>query len=373
MNAARRMLVCLLISWLALLIGGAAVLGAPDEYGGEVLFSLPFENPEKPILVGRFKVASENMIFLSRSDRKGIVRLNRSGEEVASATSVYRRPPELEAQPEELAPLGSVYNFAALPDGRLFVTEESYAPAIQAFDASGVPQEGSKDTFRAHVLQALDRSYGMYQSPQLSQIDTDQFGDLFLHVSPAPTEYNVALVKFDSNLDLVGVVPGYMVGWDGRTYGFSPSKGSEPNDRLRIWSRDGEPEGVITLRPPNGIADGEYDYKLGKWRSCTVEIDGRGDIYMVHRTRRPRSQWIEVLPGTVKTEEYEAPRFAIADNIVIHKFTHDGQFTARLALRGLPYWMDYPIAVDPAGNIYHLEYYKDHVDFVKETLVISSP
>ena len=35
--------------------------------------------------------------------------------------------------------------------------------------------------------------------------------------------------------------------------------------------------------------------------------------------------------------------------------------------------MDYPIAVDTAGNIYHLEYYKDGVDFVKETLVAASP
>ncbi|MCJ7752765.1 MAG: hypothetical protein MUQ65_17040 [Armatimonadetes bacterium] len=86
----------------------------------------------------------------------------------------------------------------------------------------------------------------------------------------------------------------------------------------------GQPEGVITLRAPDRIAEGEYDYKLGQWRACNVHIDGRGDVYMVNLTRRPRDQWIEVLSDTVRTEEYDTPRFAIADDIVIHKFTHDG-------------------------------------------------
>ena len=76
--------------------------------------------------------------------------------------------------------------------------------------------------------------------------------------------------------------------------------------------------------PPDRIAEGEYDYKLGQWRACNVHIDGRGDVYMVNLTRRPRDQWIEVLSDTVRTEEYDTPRFAIADDIVIHKFTHDG-------------------------------------------------
>jgi len=373
MNRANTTLTCFLVLGLALLLGGAAAFGAPDEYASKVLFSLPFEEPEKPVLIDGFKVASEDVICLAQSGRKGIARLNGAGEEFASASSVYRRPPELKGQPEQLAPLGSVYDFAVLPDGRLFVTEESHAPAVQAFDACGVPQRGSKDAFSTQVLEALDQAHGMYRVSSVSRIYADQFGCVYLRAGPAPNEYNVAIVKFDANMNFVGVMPGCRAGWDGRTYGGVETEGSESNDTLGIWSRDGQPEGVITLRPPDRIANGEYDYRLGKWRACTVQIDGRGDIYMVHRTRRPRSQWIEVLPGVVRTEQYEAPRFAIADDIVIHKFTHDGQFATRLVLRGLPYWMDYPVAVDPSGNIYHLEYYKDRVDFVKETLVTAGP
>ncbi len=67
------------------------------------------------------------------------------------------------------------------------------------------------------------------------------------------------------------------------------------------------------------------------------------------------------------------PNFKITDDIGIYKFDHDGNFLLKLVLNGLPFWMCPPVAVDPAGNIYHLEYYKDHVDFVKETLVAASP
>ncbi len=312
-----------------------------------------------PASLSALQVPAEDMIFVVDAVQGRVKGFNAAGELVVLAGSRYEKL-DVEGQPEVVRRLGMVHDFAATPQGRFYAAVGGAVVGVQAFDEWGVPQPGSRESSAAQILENVCRTYGMYRPPNVFTVEADQYGFVYLHVGPAPVQYNVVLAKFDADMSFVGVVPGFMVGWDGRTYGFVPNKGSEPNDRLLVWAPDGTLEGAIRLRPPAGVAEGDYDYARGIWRAVSgVLFDGQGDVYMVYRVRQPRDTWIEL-----------SPDFKIREDIVVYKFDHQGTFLLRLELRGLPFYMHPPIAVDPAGNIYHLEYYQDRVDFVKEVLVV---
>ena len=125
---------------------------------------------------------------------------------------------------------------------------------------------------------------------------------------------------------------------------------------MRVFSPKGELEATITLQPPADVSQGDYDYATQRWRAVDdVLFDAEGAIYMVYSTRRPRAKWVELKPD-----------FRITRDTVIYKFDSQGRFVLKLSFEGLPFTTGPPAAIDPAGNIYHLRYRSDGVDFVKE-------
>ncbi len=374
---------CCAVVALALVVESEHSVGAEQHYQPQVLFSLAYgmrldqigvhpaadtEESGRPYSIGPLTVPADGMIFYVDRVQRRVKRFSSSGELIATADRGVRRL-DVEDQPDVLTPLEGVGTVVAGPEGRFYtggyrrvqVFSPLGSPEMSVRDSSGrVTQPAGWDLLIPQIRAAV-----MYEGDALhiTVMSSDKHSNLYLGVSPAANEYNVALAKFDSDLNFIGVVPGFMVGWDGRTYGFGPSKFPEPNDRLRVWSPDGELERIITLRPPANISKGDYDPATHRWRGVSgVLFDASGCVYMVYNSRRPREQWVELMPN-----------FKITDDTVVYKFDHNGSFLLKLVLDGLPFGMYPPIAVDPAGNIYHLEYYKDGVDFVKETLVVASP
>jgi hypothetical protein len=107
--------------------------------------------------------------------------------------------------------------------------------------------------------------------------------------------------------------------------------------------------------PPDTVT-----YTWWGWRAVSGALfDATGSVYLVLDTRLSPDFWVEVMPGLVVT-----------DSTVVYKFGPSGRFLTKLVFDGLPFFMYPPIAVDPGGNICHLEYYPARVDFVKEELVV---
>ena len=371
--------------FVALLPG--APPAAADHYQREFLFSAAYgpgpdqigvapgvyvsgeEEEQEPASLCKLCVPAPDAIYVVDAVQMRIKRFDAAGRVAATAESVLGRL-DVEGganQPEVLTPIGFIYDFAATPQGLSFAALGGANEKVEVFDSAGVPIASPRDSVgKISEARGWDRLLHQLRDsvPRISPakadiclVDTDEWGSVYLHVSPAANEYNVVLVKFDADLKLVGTVPGFMVGWDGRTYGFVPSRGSEANDRLNVYSPDGSLERTITLRPPPDVSEGDYNTVLHQWRGLYPLFDGGGNIYLVLNHRRPADKWRELMPG-----------FQISDDTVVYKFDPRGLFLMKLVLDGLPFWMDPPIAVDPDGNIYHLEYQKDRVDFVKERL-----
>jgi hypothetical protein len=381
------------ISWLRALVLMAVVslfpraaLAVQGHYERELLFSTAYgpgpeqigvqpgisgdEDEEEPASLWKLCVPAPDAIYVADAVQHRIKRFDAAGRVTAIAHSVLERL-DVEggpAQPEILTDIDFIDDFAATPQGLFFAALGGMNEKVEVFDSTGAPLASLRDA-RGKITeprgwdkllpQVLRRvAHISCGEPDIYSLNTDESGHVYLHVTPAANEYNVSLAKFDPDLNLVGTVPGFMVGWDGRTYGFVPSRSSEPNDRLRVYTAEGTLERTITLRPPEDVSEGDYNSASHQWRGLDPLFDARGDIYLVLNHRRPADQWRQLMPG-----------FKISDDVVVYKFDRVGSFLGRLVLDGLPFWMDPPLAVDPDGNIYHLEYDKDRVDFVKERLV----
>jgi hypothetical protein len=355
-----------------------------QQYVPQVLFSVPYgmepdqigihpspdtEESGEPYSVGPLTVPAEGMILFVDRVQGRVKRFSSNGELIATADRGVDTLLDAEGQPDVLVPLDGVGTVVAGPDGRFYTGGHR---RVQVFTPSGSPERSVRDS-AGRVTQPAGwdllipqiRAAVMYEGdfPYVTVMSCDQYSNLYLGISPAPNEYNVSLAKFGADLNSIGVVPGFMVGWDGRTYGWVASRYPEPNDQLRIYSPDGALEAVVTVRPPARISAGQYDSAKHIWHgSAGTLFDARGSIYKTYISRRPRDKWVELMPD-----------FKITDDIVVYKFDSKGNFLLKLVLDGLPFGMYPPVAVDPAGNIYHLEYYKDHVDFVKEALILTSP
>ena len=344
------------VAALCVLSCASAAPGAERAYWPEVMFSVRYgPAAHEAKYVTAIRAPAEDMLFVADTAQDCVKRFSAEGVVEAVVDRVPVRL-DVEGQPEVLRPLGFVHDIAATPDGRVFLAVGP-GPAVHAFSPSGAAEAGSRDKIlaelRAHVPYLATR-------PEVFNVAADAHGFVYLYVSPAPNEYNVALAKLGPDLTFVGVAPGCSVGSDGRTYGFAPNKEPEPNHMVRVWSPSGELERTIRLSPPPELSEGDYDAATGQWRAISgFFADSAGEVYMVLTARRPRSEWVLLRPD-----------FKIIDDIVIYKFDREGSFLLKLVVDGLPYGMDLepPVAVDPEGNIYHLEYYEDRVDFVKEVL-----
>jgi hypothetical protein len=385
----KQVILMVTLSVLALWLSPTAMAASTTQYQRQVLFSLGYgPEPEQigispgpgeidmgediPALsVGGITVAADDLIYISDQVQHRIKRFTSKGEMTLVVDKTVVRLLDALGQPDAEVPVSAGGPVVADPQGRFYA-------AGQVFDAAGVMQLSSRDEsgkiveargtdrLRSQVSAAAAQGIAMYEGsePHIVRQYCDRDGNVYVGMSPAPTEYNLSLTRFDANLQFIQTVPGTSVGWDGRSYGGIPGKESDPNDQLRVWGPNGELERIVTLRPPKGTGAEHYDHAKNRWRYVVYGslYDGNGSIYMVCQTPLPEDDWIELLPD-----------FTIRKGTTIYKFDHDGNFVLRMDLRGLPFDINQPIAIDPAGNIYHLEYYKDHVDFVKETLVVASP
>lgn len=351
----------------------------PDVYWPRVLFSLPYgpepeqvgvlpgthtEGDEPSVSLAPLVVPREDVILMVDRVQRRIKRFACDGELVVLAEQGVAQP-DTPGEAETIVRLDHVGGVAGDPEGRFYTGTHG---RLQVFDSDGKLQVSQRDATGELVeakgwdlikeqLRAVP-VIGARQDLTVLAADTD--GHLYVGVSPTATEYNVTLVKFDANLQLVGTRPGFMVGWDGRTYGFAPNREPEPNDQLRVYSPSGEVETTITLEPPPDIGKGDYDNSIHRWRAAAgVLFDANGCSYMVLNCRRARDQWVEIAPG-----------FIVADDTVVYKFDPNGAFVTKLVFDGLPFDIYPPVAVDPAGNVYHMEYCPDRVDFVREELVV---
>jgi len=371
----------LLFGVLACLLAGfqGASWALTDTYWPRVLFSLPYglgpeqvgvlpgtdtEGDEPSVSLAPLVVPREDVILVVDRVQRRIKRFTSDGELVVLAEQQIAQP-DIAGEAEGIVRLDHVGGVAGDPEGRFYTGTHG---RLQVFDPEGSLQVSQRDANGELVeakgwdlIQEQLRAVPLTGARQdLTVLAADTDGHLYVGVSPAATEYNVTLVKFDANLQLVGARPGFLVGWDGRTYGFAPNRSPEPNDQLRIYSPSGELERTITLEPPAEIAKGDYDSSVHRWRGAAgVLFDGNGCTYMVFNCRRVRDQWVEIAPG-----------FIVADDTVVYKFDPNGAFVTKLVFDGLPFDIYPPVAVDPAGNVYHMEYCPDRVDFVREELVV---
>lgn len=361
---------------LALAVGAAsghAVLAQIHHYRPQVLFSLPYgkgesqvgihpaagdERSGEPGSLAGLRVPSGDAIYIGDQVQHRIKRLDVAGRVLAVADSCYHER-ESQVEAETLGRFGRIHDFAVTPQGRIFAAINARTNKVEVYDNGGAPQRQAWQSLARQVRVGVpSRS----SDADIFNVDVDQAGFLYLHVAGVENEHNLALAKFDKDLRFVGVRPGFMVGWDGRTYAFVPNREPEPNDQLLVYSASGTLERTLTLRPPADVSAGDYDSGLHTWRAASgVLFDGRGDIYMVYERRRPREDWTTLMAD-----------FTIVEDIVVYKFDSLGKFVGKMMFDGLPFNMYPPVAVDPAGNIYHLRYYPDRVEFIKETLTVGA-
>jgi hypothetical protein len=321
--------------------------------------------------VGGITVAADDLIYISDQVQRRIKRFTSTGELTLIVDKTVVRLRDTPGQPDLEVRVSAAGPVVADPQGRFYASGQMFdadgALQLSVRDKSGkILEARGTDLLRLQVATAAAQGALMYEGsePSLTRHYCDRYGNTYAGVAHVPNEYNVAIVRLGSDLRPAQAVPGYLVGWDGRSYAWAPSTESERNDVLRRWAFDGTPEGSVAIAPPRGVGLEHYDHAKSRWRYVAYGslYDGSGSIYIVCRTPLPENQWVELQPS-----------FTIRRGITVYKFDHDGNFLLRLDLRGVPFKMTQPVAVDPAGNIYHLEYYKDHVDFVKETLVAASP
>lgn len=340
-------------------------------YESQVLFNLAYgpalsqmgirpstfrEGEGEPYSVKALSVPSEDMIFVVDAVQRRIKRFNAQGNLIFAVESKVQES-SIKGLPDLMTNIASVLDFASTPQGHFYIT---LGQSVEAFDVEGyrkaTPQhEGALlrgwDRITAQLTPIIELNK---LSPNVFDISTDQYGYLYLTLSPADNAYNVHIVKFTPDLTLVGVVPGYTVGWNGKTYGFVPNKPTEPNDKLIVWSVDGRQEKIVELHPPENIS--QEDYTNRRWTAVNgVFIDKYGHIYLEVMRSLPKDQWVELSQG-----------FVIDNAVSVYKFDESGKFLTKLSLTGLPFFMHPSIAVDTDGNIYHLRYNKDKVEFVVE-------
>ena len=162
---------------------------------------------------------------------------------------------------------------------------------------------------------------------EVFQLAMDQSGSLYLYVSPAPNELNVAgLAKFDADLHYMGAAPGFWVGWDGRTCTSVGGRYPEPNDHFVVYSPDGDLDAAVTLQPPAEVSAAEYDSNLHRWWPTSgVLLDswggldpGRstpGDLRSSGRGDAPISSSQMTLPCTSSTAAAGSSRSSVSDGL----------------------------------------------------------
>ncbi|HOQ29682.1 MAG TPA: hypothetical protein PLU39_15100 [Armatimonadota bacterium] len=61
------------------------------------------------------------------------------------------------------------------------------------------------------------------------------------------------------------------------------------------------------------------------------------------------------------------PNLSLYLDPVVYKFSPKGEYLHHIILDPLPSHIEAPVAVDPAGNLYHPVFREDRVEIVKET------
>jgi hypothetical protein len=311
------------------------------------------EDAEPPMSLSGMSAPAEDTVFVADAVQLRIKKIGPGGVVTALTDNDVLRTLRAAGEVTREIDLAHLEKLAAMPDGRFVAFLADGNGRVEVFKANGRPLADGWPTLLEQMRANV--SY-KGREPVLIGVFTDQAGHLYISAAPADNDYNVSIAEFDGDLRFVRVVPGYSVGWTGKTFGLAPHRDHEPNDRVQIWSADGHLEAIVTLRPPQDMQQAEYGYATHEWRAIGgFFMDGRGDIYMVFRTPRAATDRITLMAD-----------FEIADDIVIYRFSGSGQFLSRRVMDGLPFTMFPPVAVDPNGDIYHFRYGAAGAELVRE-------
>jgi hypothetical protein len=382
-------------SALAVSIALLAVVPAPsfdERYVARVLFSLPYgdRDDEIPLHVLReveevstsslvqIFAAGDGTVWVADATRARVRRFSREGKLLRV---VGRKEASVDEEGVILPPrdarricngwglpltysIRDVSSFVGRLDGTCYVCSMS-PNAVLVFDPEGRLVEPSYDSYGYVVRRA---AWQKIQSelaenpirgaarPSVGDVAVDVEGHLYVEL-PAANEYGEMIAEFSPELDLLGVAPGCRVGWNGHSYARWEGGHGGPY-AMRHWDADGQRQPDIPTVPPADKAAPFYSIERECWTNLDgTAVDRHGAVYIIalHDRDRPlvsgKGLWIN-------------------KNVGVYRFSRTGEFLARAIFPGVPF-LDFRSAkgiVDPDGNIYHLLYRAEAVDFMVEEL-----
>ncbi|MHB1460912.1 MAG: NHL repeat-containing protein [Armatimonadota bacterium] len=358
----------LLLSAITVAVLGSSVTGG-EVYKPKVLFSMKYGTGVMQLPKGvnnehegdwlwqssisKLLVPSEDQIIIGKYGDARVIVLNRHGT-LQRAIMSHQATHNAKEQARVAIGNREITDIAAVPKGKLLLAVNDPKQSVWVYSADGKYDKQGWNTIYSQITQKvkLPSSQNSWRS-----IRADAAGNYYISVLPDKTNYS-AMAKFDAKLKFLGLMPGRggFAGWNGNTYESVRNAATKQFNGLRMFSSKGKVVRTIKLVPPKSISKSESDFATNIWDMSTKAVDSSGDIYLIALHARPKGQWIRLDRG-----------FNIENDVTIYKFDANGKFVTKLKVQGLPCPAKSPVAVDPAGNIYHLAYYKDRIDMVKYT------
>lgn len=301
--------------------------------------------------VDKFLVPSENRIIIGKGGDARVIVLNSRGK----LQSVIRPGVSTNRTKEQvLTEFGDrrITGIAAAPYGNILISVPDREHSIRVYSADGKFNKQGWNTIYSQIVKKvkLPRSALEWTAGR-----ADAVGNYYISVFPDKTNTS-AIAKFDAKLKFLGFMPGRggIAGWNGFTYKTVRNPATAKFSELWMYNGKGKAIGNIKLVPPAAISEGDYDSKTGGWNYASLIVDKAGNFYVIVNRRRAKNKWTNL-----------DRHFNIVSDVAIYKFNPKGEFNTKLVVKGLPCPLHPEVAVDPAGNIYHLAYYKDRIDMVK--------
>lgn len=353
MNAFFRMAVTALL-WCVLWAGGPAHAEPASPYARRTLFSLSYGEGRGQVAVGydshqarvytslqRLRVPVSDTVFLQ------------NGDEVWRFHATDARPTS--GKPTS-AVLDFIRSFAVTPEGRMLVIHgPEPRQTITVYGTDGARQADAWPNVREQ-LAAKVPLWVPRDHPFMFDVGADALGNFYICI--ANQTGRTAVAKLDLHLRVTHVRPGFAVGWDGSVNEFAQGRGRGPNDTLLVYRPGTTQKVAVVLRPPADVPAGEYDNTRHRWKPIKgVTTDRRGFVYLTVLRNRAATIWMR------------DRQLCLQGDPVVYRFSPKGEYLSHIVLDPVPLDIQVPVAVDPAGNLYHPVFREDRVDIVKEAPV----